>query len=391
MPRSRNLGRGEGSVYQEKGTGKWRGEIRQGTTRRRVTGDTRADVVGKLDTIRSGLAAGLPVGDNTRVGPWLTWYLDEVISDSHPNTQASYRWAVDLLEPLYGFRLRDLKVEDVEGLLKTLATRKPRKPAPGKRRDKPGRGGHSGPLGRSSLTRVRMVLGAALHEAERRDLVGRNVAKLAHLPSTARAPQSRRALTPAQASKLVDTATGHRDEAMILMGVMLGLRPGEILGLPWDAVDLKRRTLEVKQSLKRLPDKSLVIGPPKADSHRKLQLPGRIVTALEAHKRQQKKDRLAAPVWEEHGLVFTSVIGTPFDPSNFRRLVSKIGEDAEVGHLSPNELRHTAASLLVDAGTQPQIVADMLGHRDMRMLAQTYRHKVRPIVDVTEDQDQMLS
>ena len=116
---------------------------------------------------------------------------------------------------------------------------------------------------------------------------------------------------------------GHRDEAMVLVGLMLGLRPGEILGLPWDAVDLKKRTLEVKQSLKRLPDKSLVIGPPKADSHRNLQLPDRVATALVAHRRQQKKDRIGAPIWEDHGLVFTTEIGTPIDPSNLRRTTKR--------------------------------------------------------------------
>jgi integrase len=177
---------------------------------------------------------------------------------------------------------------------------------------------------------------------------------------------------------------------MVLVGLMLGLRPGEILGLPWDAIDLKKGTLEVKQSLKRLPDKSLVIGPPKAHSYRKLQLPPRVAAALRTHQRLQKKDRLAAPVWEENGLVFTTIIGTMIDPSNFRKTIAQIGQDAGVGHLSPNELRHTSASLLVDAGTQAQQVADMLGHRDVRMLAATYRHKVQPIVDVTADQQRMM-
>ena len=61
-----------------------------------------------------------------------------------------------------------------------------------------------------------------------------------------------------------------------------------------------------------------------------------------------------------------------------------------MGHLSPNELRHSAASLLVANGTPLQDVSDMLGHRDIRMLAQTYRHKIRSVVDVTTGQERML-
>ena len=57
---------------------------------------------------------------------------------------------------------------------------------------------------------------------------------------------------------------------------------------------------------------------------------------------------------------------------------------------SPNELRHSAASLLVDAGVPLQEVADLLGHVNVRMLASTYRHKVRSVVDVTNGQEQML-
>jgi integrase len=46
---------------------------------------------------------------------------------------------------------------------------------------------------------------------------------------------------------------GDRYEAMLLVAVMLGLRPGEVLGLPWEAIDLDERTLDIKQSLQRLP------------------------------------------------------------------------------------------------------------------------------------------
>jgi hypothetical protein len=57
MSRSRNLGYGEGSIYQEGDTGRWRGEFRIGVKRRRVSAWTRREVVEKLDELRSLNAA----------------------------------------------------------------------------------------------------------------------------------------------------------------------------------------------------------------------------------------------------------------------------------------------------------------------------------------------
>jgi hypothetical protein len=78
------------------------------------------------------------------------------------------------------------------------------------------------------------------------------------------------------------------------------------------------------------------------------------------------------------------------DSSNLRRIVKEFAEAAGLGRLSPNELRHSATSLLVDAGTPIHDVSDLLGHSSIRMLAQTYRHKIRSVVDVTEGQSRML-
>jgi site-specific recombinase XerD len=82
--------------------------------------------------------------------------------------------------------------------------------------------------------------------------------------------------------------------------------------------------------------------------------------------------------------------GRRAEPSNLRRTVATYAKRANVGRLSPNELRHPAASLLMANGTPLQDVSDMLGHRDIRMLAQTYRHKIRSVVDVTTGQERML-
>jgi hypothetical protein len=82
--------------------------LRLGSRRRRVSGNTRAEVVKNLNQIRTAVADRLPVSDDTRLGPWLDWYMDTVVAHKHPNTAASYQWAIQQTVPLHAKRLRDL-------------------------------------------------------------------------------------------------------------------------------------------------------------------------------------------------------------------------------------------------------------------------------------------
>ena len=80
-------------------------------------------------------------------------------------------------------------------------------------------------------------------------------------------------------------------------------------------------------------------------------------------------------------LAFTSEIGTPMHPSNVRRSFAAACKRAGIKPVSVYELRHTAASLLVDAGASPYQVADQLGHTTTRMLDRHYRHRIADVVD----------
>src|SRR5580658_7215402 len=83
-------------------------------------------------------------------------------------------------------------------------------------------------------------------------------------------------------------------------------------------------------------------------ARRTLALPRRCVEALREHRVRQAEDRLAAgPLWQDHGLVFASTVGTPQDDHNVRRQFRVITEAAGLGNTwVPRELRHTFVSLL---------------------------------------------
>jgi integrase len=295
---------------------------------------------------------------------FLTDWLDHALPASarSANTTANYSWAVEkhLLPTLGGHLLRDLRPDHVDELLRDLAAKG---------------------LSRSTLARVHGTLTRALRYAERRGIVHRNVSALVDTPdgpSTAS-----RALTVEQAKALLAQLEGERLEALYVAGLMLGLRPGELLGLPWAAVDFDRAVLSVVQSLKREPGEHgqvLLIGEPKTPrSRRALDMPEPVAVALRAHRVRQAAEQLAAgPAWEDSGLVFTTRLGAPIDPANLRRDFRRLTKAAGLGPWHPNELRHSAASLLSAAGVPIESVSDVLGHEGPRVTAAVYRHAITP-------------
>ena len=68
-------------------------------------------------------------------------------------------------------------------------------------------------------------------------------------------------------------------------------------------------------------------------------------------------------------------------PSNLRRDLARLTVAAGLGRWSPNELRHSAASLLSASGVPLEQIADVLGHTDTRMLLKHYRHPISRTID----------
>ena len=207
------------------------------------------------------------------------------------------------------------------------------------------------------------------------------------MPTSAREARSGRSLTPEQARQLLDVAADDRLGGLVTVGVMLGLRPGELCGLRWEDVDFGAGVLCVTQARKRTTDddgrETLVLGEPKTRrSRRALVLPQPVLEALRKHEHTQRDERVVAgDRWHDLDLVSPTNVGTPMSPSNLRRDLARLTVAAGLGRWSPNELRHSAASLLSASGVPLEQIADVLGHTDTRMLLKHYRHPVSHTID----------
>ncbi|WP_322770705.1 site-specific integrase, partial [Frankia sp. Cr1] len=195
-----------------------------------------------------------------------------------------------------------------------------------------------------SVRHVHGLIRNALAEAERLDLVPRNVAKAVRAPSVAH--KDVQVLRPEEARRLMEVLHGDRLEALFACGLMLGLRRGEILGLRWTDVDLDGAVRHVRQSLQRV-DGSLTFTPAKTvRSHRKLPIPARLMDLLRQHRVTQAGERFErGDSWTETGLVFTSSIGTPLEPRNVNRWFDQLRATAGLPWLRLHDLRHAFASM----------------------------------------------
>ena len=119
-------------------------------------------------------------------------------------------------------------------------------------------------------------------------------------------------LTKEQILKLVEVANAHDMGAFIKLGLMSGMRHGEMLALRWADIDFEVGTLSVRHnSCLRVPGHGFIEGDPKTEAGiRVIILPQFVSDALKAHKeRQQVQKELASIKWKENDLVFCSSSG----------------------------------------------------------------------------------
>jgi integrase len=229
------------------------------------------------------------------------------------------------------------------------------------------------PLSTRTVHYVHSVLRRALSQALKWGYVTRNVAVLVDAPRVEKYIAV--VLTPEQGQRLLSTVAGHRLEALYTLALLLGLREGELLGLRWIDIDFTAHTLWVGQTVQRVGGK-LMLAPPKTkSSKRKLPLPAKVERALARHAERQEEERQAwGQGWNENGLVFPSVAGTPIEPRNLVRHFKGLLQRAGLPDIRFHDLRHSCATVLISQGVHPRIVMEIMGHSQISVTMNTYGH-----------------
>jgi integrase len=366
---TRRRGHGEDAIYFDAAKKRYVGAISLGfgpdgkRARRKVTGRTKQDVRDKLKALHAELDRGLHTSATYTVRQAADDWLEDGLPGRSERTRSIYREALmPLLERIGGRPLRELTARDVreglEALGDTLSTR--------------------------YLQIARASLARAIRYAEAHDLVGRNVAMLVD-PPKGQVGRPSRSLTLDQSHALLEAARESRLYAYFILSLCIGIRTEEARELRWDHLDLDSDpgaarpvppSVAVWRSVRQGGDTKT------AKSRRTLALPQTAVQALREHRKRQAEDRLAAgALWQDHGLVFASAIGTPLDAANVRREFRKITEAASLGPgWAPRDLRHTFVSLMSADGVPIEEIARLAGHNRTATTELVYRHELRPVI-----------
>ncbi|MGY2895525.1 tyrosine-type recombinase/integrase [Deinococcus sp. UYEF24] len=291
----------------------------------------------------------LPMPNRITLNDWLPKWLAGKKPELAPKTYANYDSISERhLKPLLGDRrLQELKPSDVRAAYQTLAAK-----------------GYS----RSLLHQIRVILKGALHEALLDEIVSRNVADVARLPSFKRT-KTARALDPQEANRFLEVAHRQRLGVLFEFVIATGLRRGEVCALKWEHVDLNIGLLRVRENL-TVVNGQATLGAPKTESGiRDLHLAPETVELLKKHQRQQNIEQ-AAPSLH----VFTNRAGARLYPDSLTKISGRIAAVAGLGNLRFHDLRHTYASLMLSRGVPMEVVSEKLGHSRPSTTADIYRH-----------------
>ena len=364
---------GEGSLYRDS-DGRWIGMASAGVNpktggRRRVkitgkSGESKASVSKRLKGRITDLEAAGPGAPET-VGKLVAqWRALAAPKRNSPSTLEGIDALIGKhIEPVLGnAKIGAVTPDDVEAFLAA--------------RDY---------LSKSMMAKIKRILSQSWDFAMRRRYATWNPARIAELPARLALPRDGRALTSSEAQALLNVADKTRNGAWITVAMTLGLRVQEATGLAWDYIDFDRGTIQVVQAFSWTKAGPQLKGPKTATSKRTLDMPPVTIDALRRHRAAQNEERmLMGDRWPDQwsDLVFVSSVGTPLHPSNLRRWLSNLAEEAGIeGSVTPRDMRTTAGSLLSHDGIALERIADLLGHRDIRTLQAHYRRPVAPSVD----------
>jgi integrase len=160
------------------------------------------------------------------------------------------------------------------------------------------------------------------------------------------------------------------------------MRRGELLGLRWQDVDLDDARVSIRQTLVSV-DYALHFSEPKTKRLRRtIGIDPATVAALRAHLTRQHAERLAwGSVWKDTGLVFTQEDGSPVHPQSVSEAFDRHAMVAGLPVIRFHDVRHTYATLALEAGMRPWDLSDRLGHSDTSMALDVYRHAIRSTQD----------
>lgn len=268
-----------------------------------------------------------------RLGEWLNEWLQLRSAHLRPRTIEQYERLIRLhAAPIARKKLRKLEPEQIQQLLASSASA-------GKQR---------------TAEQLYVLLNTALKQAVLLGHIKRNPMQAVMRPAHSAEPHE--VWTPEEQRAVLKALRSDPAQLEILLGLLCGLRRGEICGLMWADIDLKNGLIHIKRQRQRQSDGQLHDMQPKSAAGR------RVIPIPRA---------LRAP------LAARAAIGgyvTAMTPESLSRALRRVERRAGVQHIGLHGMRHTMATNAIRAGVSLRTLQQLIGHSSFALTARVYTH-----------------
>ena len=354
------------------------GELEDVRERRQVTRGgftTQREAVSALAKARVGRDGGEdPTRKDTkkRVGEYLREWVTGMKGSLKPTTFASYellshKYLIPRLGTVPLRRLTTATINTAYGEIQ----------ATGRLKDA------TSPLSARSVRHVHAVLRLALKDAVAAGLISHNPAIGAKLPRDRGEVREMQVWSAEQLAAFLKSTRGDRLHELWYTAALTGLRRGELLGLRWSDLtwpdeDGESGRLRIRRGFVSVDGKATLSSPKTEAGARDVAIdPGTVLALRRQAARQLDDQDKWGDAWQDTGYVFTIENGQPLHPERATKLFREAIKQAKLPRIRLHDLRHTHATLGLEAGIPVKIISQRLGHSSTRITQDVYQHVLK--------------